>query len=535
MSDNSSFLTKISTFIKDITAYKNNPKTSSKWTNDYEEMLDNLLEIQDLIEFNAADAEATFNQMNLSKYPNFGAYINANSTEARVVKHNDALTPKLTRNSHKKLKCPNCGEAVKPGTSLDEYHCEHCGYDGEIKIKSSPMHSVVDTTKHINKLLDKISGTQKVNKKIINVKNVVDKWITDTSYIRSWLNNQKEMKKKWTEKFNKVITDPNMNVNTYLNRPNLRHIPEDTPSFKEFKLFTDELYNALEYFKKIDAKSSSNMTVLDDATIVEIIDSYYCEHECLPTTDENYEYNGVNYQIGHYFNYLSLIYDDDSYPVKLEIEDIVGKKLTQPGLTCNFAELKSDKNVVQFPKPFHYGQEFSYFIHEIFNYPHCVITPNDRQHIINLINDFNIYYKHNVQTNKNKECNSPMFVCVLSNIIKLTYFKKYREFILSILPQKNEQTVAAIAHEWLNYKMDNYAKLAIYNKEASELPLIQNAKIDGEIPSTTEVSKDDENKDAEQDDEQNEEEEEEEDVDENKAIEPVFQQYEGCFIDDELI
>jgi hypothetical protein len=375
----------------------------------------------------------------------------------------------MTRVNHKKVKCHQCGREVTAGASLEEYHCI-CGYIGEIKIKTSNLRAASDTSKHIVKLLDKITGTHKPTKVVNNITQFLVTWITDVKYIREWLYSDDKLLSSWIDRYKKLMPDVDIVPAKFFSQPRRERTPEYQMKYTEFKLYTDEFYNMLEHHKKIAANSKNNVVNASEDTILEIIENYVDEYgDEIPASSFVYEYEGQHYDLGAYFNFLSLIHDPNDYPLKKVIEDYMNVEIRQPGLMSTFTNLRSE-TVTRFPMKFHYGQEYVYFMHEIFHTPYPVITPVDKHHLVKLIMNFNSFYKHNNKTRKGKECNAPLFACVLQNILGLPYFEKYRESIIRLLPEKTTQTESLIASQWLSYKMKNYKELIMYHSSSSELP-----------------------------------------------------------------
>jgi transposase-like protein len=470
----SEFQMKIQKFIIEMQQYKNNPKKGTRWIDLYDEYLDQLQDILETSNINEECAINDFKQMLLSQYDNFSAYVYSNTSDTKSIKHNEIIRPKMSRVSHKKVRCQSCGSDITIGITLEGYTCSVCGYSGELNGISTQKTTVSDLSKHVIKLIDTLSGVQAPTKAIVNILPHVITWVTNKHFIYEWLQSCDGVD-KWIADYNKKNPDDRVEAHEYFAANNMivERIPENSMSYETFRLYSSELYNMFQTYKKIADKSNTSMIRLDSADIEDIITAYIDEFgDDLPDQNYIYELDGERYDIGYFINFLSLIYDDESYPIKKVVERLFNKKILQPGLMCNFNEIGGSTNI-KLPEKYHYGQEFAYFMHEIFHVKYPVLTQNDKQHMINLIITFNNYYKNENKTLSNKGSNSPIFPCSLEQVLGLPYFGKYRESIMKLMPVKSDNTVASISAAFITFKLFNRELIKPYLTITDELPPLQ--------------------------------------------------------------
>lgn len=447
----SPFLQKILALLQEMKNYKVDPTKNGNWKPEYDDLYESIEEIYTVAKECESIAEDMFVENTLSQYNNFSTYVYNTSGSSKSLKHNEITKTKSKRTNHKKMRCPKCSKEVPAGKSASEYICS-CGYIGEINIKGPSLHSVADSSKHVIKLLDKILGISKPTKHILKILNIMIEWLTNRKHLYNWLI-YKNTLPKWMEKYNKAIEPDFIETTKFFSERIIERTEENIISPDEFKVFTDELYDMLNYFKKLHDSSGNNMLVLDDVLILNIIIDYMNDHgNEIPPLHYIHEYKDEKYELGHYFTYLSLIVDNDKYPLKYQIEDIFEKSLTQPGLMFDFNEIKGDTSI-KFPSKFQYLQEYPWFIRMIFNTTPPVVSDKDKKYMTDLILAFNSFYKNENKTEKNKECNAPLFVCVLENIIKLPYFRKYEKDIIKLLPKKQNHTSSNISFQWIRFNV----------------------------------------------------------------------------------
>lgn len=467
MITNTDFLLSITALYKEMLNYKANK--ANTWTSNYQDLLDELEEVLDIAKDNEEYAKERFSEMILSQYNNFAMYVYATNDEAKSLKHNEVTRSKMSRVSRKEIRCPNCHKIIPPDAPLDDYHCA-CGFEGEIEVKGGAAHTASDNSKHTTKSIDKLIGLGHPTKVLIAITPVVIKWVTNLTFIKEWLIYRKTTS-EWLMKFNNALGTSLTYDQVFSNDAMLiQRVPERRWSNEVFKLFTDELYYMLEYCQKLNNASNSNMVSMQPDDIIDVCIAYSEEFggKLPPSSNTEYEYEGKKYDIGKFFNYLKLIYNNDTYPVKQDIEDIFNTHILAPGLMDDFCVIKTGIN--KFPQKFQYGQEYMYFIHHAFNVDYVTITTNDKQHIINIVMAFNTWYKKKNKTNKSKDSNSPLLACTLNFILNLPYFLKYKR-ICDYLSKKDIGTYNSIKNAWVLFITENKNIINTYCSKAEEIPV----------------------------------------------------------------
>lgn len=457
--DSCKFIAKLNSFIEEITSTKQSidPKL---WKAEYDIMYDKLIDILDMSYGDIITSMEMFYEMTISKYDSFANYIYNNDINMIKFKKGNNERTKMLRAKRKDILCPECNHPlVKTDSSL---LCNSCGYVSDLKCNATNNRSSSDTNKHTNKQLDAITGTKKPPANIVKIINYVSIWLTDLKFIHAWLVSNDKLQ-SWMKKYH-MITDEHIS-SSYFNKV-VPQIPDNMYECDIYKLFTDELYLLLENCKRFSKAPSSNMEALSHEQIVQIFEHYIGIHgKIIPEFDAKIECNGINYEIGLFVNKLSLIYDPPEGSIKPIIDSLFGHSITTPGLMFNFNDIYEQSDNV--PKRYNLTQEYIYITHETFNVPYINMTVQDKAVIVNLILQFNDFYKKESYKKCGKECNAPLFCCSLTCVLtQLPYFYKYKD-TLRFIPIKDKGTSLHIKSEWFKFACQHKELITPYESITS--------------------------------------------------------------------
>ena len=206
----------------------------------------------------------------------------------------------------------------------------------------------------------------------------------------------------------------------------------------------------------------SNMNILDDDTVIEIMQAFYDANQRLPMVAESFVYQDKTYDVGNFINLMRLSNELDT-PLYLKLNDVFGVKICIPGLMCNFL-MQPVKTVERFALT----EGYSYVIHRVFKIPYLQMPETDIDKILDLIQAFDAYIKKQMQ-GSTKKYNSTLYVCKLRCIFQIPYFFKYAELV-NYLPVKSVDTTAKIMSKWDMFESTDGAPIVApyYNIEKNE-------------------------------------------------------------------
>lgn len=243
----------------------------------YTVLRNKLINILQLLDENYCLANQMYQQLPISKFDNFAAYVyntDANSINKIQGTSEKVKTIRTKRNNHS---CPQCGRQLT--VSGSESRCQSCGYMSDIKDHSN-VKPGANNAKHINKQLDIITGVRKAP---ANIKKIIDYiiiWLTDLRYIYAWLVSRgRDRYNKFVEKLQEYLNI--QIVDQWFNRV-IERKPENMWKYNVFKLFTDEFYNMLEYTIRLASEGESNMCELPDDLAYFIVESWVKTYHTVP-------------------------------------------------------------------------------------------------------------------------------------------------------------------------------------------------------------------------------------------------------------
>ena len=458
---------RINAFIKNIESFlddmeKFNRDHPESWKSDYDDLRDDLEEVLNTIEDNPIEANKLFQALPISKYDSFHNYVYNNDINCiNSIRGNNERT-KILRAKRSSNNCPFCG---KPLTLIDASSiCENCGYTSDSKSSTPNTRSTSNNTKHTYKQLDALTGTRKAPSNISKIIDYIAIWLTDLHFIYDWLkSNGGKRYEQWVKKYSQ-LTDEYI-TQSFFNRV-IDRVPENKWDYNTFKLFTDELYNMLEYATRYSNENNSNMEgINDDDYIIEIFESFVKTHKRLPGITEEYVYEGERYEIGLFLNSISLYYDVPANHIKAKLERKLQCNLTMPGLMFNYGEVYN--KAANPPKKYCYQQEYCWISNRTFHTPFIDISKPDKEAIANLILKFNDYYKEQTYAKSDKGCNSPLYCCSIVCVLNLPYFQKYKR-ALEFIPVKDRGTASHIRKEFFKFEVEHPEIFEPYKKVGGE-------------------------------------------------------------------
>lgn len=181
----------------------------------------------------------------------------------------------------------------------------------------------------------------------------------------------------------------------------------------------------------------------------------------LPTTDEIYNFEGVDYDIGKYIVHHQITDITCETPLKQEICKIFNQNILLPGLIFTYSDLCGTKGSI--PKKFNYQQNYIFIIKDVYKIELIPINETDKQTILNIMIDFNNYIKNMKALESGKKHNACLWQVALMFILQLPYYRCYSD-IIGILPIKSLSTIIHIKEYWSQYLIDNYEKLDKYRR-----------------------------------------------------------------------
>lgn len=434
----------------------------SLWKSTYDDMIEELENINDIMEDNIVEANHSFQSLPISKYDNFQSYVFNNDINAlSVIKGTNERT-KTLRAKRKNNDCPVCG---KPLTLSDTGAvCNVCGYVGSIKTTIPNTRQTSNNNKHIFKQLDALTGTHKAPQNISKIIDYISLWLTDLRYIYNWLNaNGSKRYNQWVKKYQQ-LKDETITA-SFFNRI-IDRKPENMWPYNIYKLFTDELYAMLEDATRYNNENVSNLVGQSDEFIIELFTEFATKNQRLPKINETVEKDGKVWELGLFINKLSLLCETSPEHIKSKIESLIGFSLTLPGLMFNYEEVyKKSENP---PKKYCYQQEYCWITNRTFHTTFVEMSKQDKEAIANLIIKFNDYCKEQTYAATDKTCNSPLYCCTIICIINLPYFQKYSK-ILNFIPVKDKATAASIRKRFFDFEITHSELIEPYRKQSTEM------------------------------------------------------------------
>lgn len=432
------------------------------WKQLYDDTIDELENIAEMIEDNIIEANKAFQSLPISKYDTFQSYVFNNDINAlSVIKGTNERT-KTLRAKRKNNDCPSCG---CPLTLSDAGTvCNNCGYTGSIKQTTPNTRQTSNNNKHIFKQLDALTGTHKAPQNITRIIDFISLWLTDLRYIYNWLNADGSKRyNTWVKKYQQ-LTDETVSPQ-FFNRI-IDRKPENMWEYNVYKLFTDEFYAMLEDATRYSNENVSNLTNQPDELIIDVFTAFAKKFGRLPKINETIEFAGKVWEIGLFINNISLLCETPPEHIKSKLEKLIGFSLTLPGLMFNYKQIyKKSENP---PKKYCYQQEYCWITNRTFHTTFVNMSKQDKEAIANLIIKFNDYCKEQTYAASDKTCNSPLYCCTIICVINLPYFQKYKR-ILNFIPVKDKSTAASIRRRFFNFENTHPDLIEPYRVATSEV------------------------------------------------------------------
>ena len=445
------FIEKINDFIKEIDEFK--VESKEHWKPDYDFMREELEEIASTANGNMINAENEFNTLAISKFPSFREYVI--NTDVEVLKRDSGSNSRFKSSRTKRKRhqiCPQCGEQMV--LQDNQFLCEKCLYAVEVKVNHTGSISG-EESKHSNKLLHMIAGVGKPPGSVQKILNFAVTWLTDLKYIKEWFIAHKTRYETFVKNYRKETHLPL--TDAFFNRVIERKIENIWP-INIYHLLMNEFQQMLEEAKAV-SKTTSNMWYMKKDAILEIINKYREENgDEIPKDDVKFG----EYDVGAYFSQLSLlaVYPEDH--AKAELVKMYNNSLTLPGLSFNFNDVfKRGETVI---RRHDLLQGNSWVQRYVFNVPPSTITEAELNSILDIMLQFNVYYKAFWYKRKLKSCNSPLYAVVLDIILNLPAFKKFRSELMMFVQRKELKTRTQIFNTWIRFEQDNKAYLSQFLK-----------------------------------------------------------------------
>lgn len=418
----------------------------------YDDVLDELKSFIENTNLPESRLKDYFYKTEISKFNDFPSFIKAKDITTINYKFPTILKQKKT-----KLRCLYCNNTefiIKSGV----YVCRKCRQEFITKSNNQLItKDSLDPSKHIMKQIKTITNEIKPPVNVQKIIPVVVEWFKNKQHLKDYLKFSNKLK-YWYTKYQK-ITGVKINE-SFFDTP----LEDVTVDYNLFKLYTDIFYDMTSDMV-IYRKKESNMLPLTNEEILEICRAYYEKYKCIPVLDLNspitFTYNNINYEIGAFIaRQLILDLDHKTY-LKQELSKIFNRKLNLPGLTFSFEELFIGVKTLKIPKKFNYQQHYSIIIHSIYNIPYETITNADKKIICDIMMDFNDYVKNIKSDSMGKKGNSILWHVNLSCVLKLPYFRCYKN-IFKLLPNRVSNKTLPILELWTSYLVINYEKMSLY-------------------------------------------------------------------------
>ena len=378
----------IATLISEITAFKEK-YSKTLWCQDYEDILTELYEINDYIQYNFIDAEMRFGELPIATYETFQSYVyHTNAKSISYLKCNTERT-KTLRAKRRNIICPICSN--KLNIINNTMQCNSCGYIQEGKLATQSTRTISNNTKHICKQLDALTGARKAPANISKIIDYITIWLTEPKYIAEWLKSKDNMLvletpeddeddsgsnassntasktktsktkssakaskaatkskrsrasnknsfDKWIKKYNEC-TEEFISDSFFMR--SIERTPANVPDYNVFKLFMDEFYALLEHCHRCAKEVTSNMEALTVDEQYKVFESYAKANKFkIPEIFEKYVYDGKEYEIGLMFNTLSLIVNES-----LMKASVIGEEQPQINVESLVNKAEEQRNV----------------------------------------------------------------------------------------------------------------------------------------------------------------------------------------------
>lgn len=448
----SDFISKLSSLKLEGLKWKSEKKLEGIWSEEDDELLDQIDEWIELArDTSETIAESEFKKSSLANKATFLDYLIARCNPEQRIN-----IQRLTNKTTTKVK------ANRTTSKIDK--CKICEWPMEIKgnkmVCTNPdCHEVEDINgkvlkqrangmKHTRNKIETLIGKRLPPNKMEILYPLVKIWLTDLKYIYDWLDYQetfvmlknKKTKEQWMRQF-MMVYEPKSNVS--MGDLIIPEVKEAAWNFNEYKLLILEFHAMLKECDRLASNAEftyTNMAVLDDDKVVEIMQAYYDVNSKVPDLKETFKYEDEKYDVGNFINLLKLSNDVESNLHK-RLNEVFGIKLRIPGLMCNFLI-----QPVKLVERFTLTEGYSYVIHKVFKIPYIQMPETDIEKILEIIQAFDLYVQKQEQSGT-KKFNSKLYVCKLRCIFQMPYFYKYAELI-NYLPVKSPETTAKILSKW---------------------------------------------------------------------------------------
>lgn len=441
------FIERIANLIKEIQNFKQSKPEAI--TENYQSIEEELNDVIQHAEHDLQGAELEFNQMDISNSNSFAEYVSKNNINYKG--HSSSSTGKtiiVHRDKPKNKKCPTCGS--KLAINDNKFYCHSCNEYYDIASSSNKTKISSESTKHITKIVYLLCGVCVPPTVITNIIAYLRIWFLDYKYIINYLKYYSSSKIDELKRIYKEQYNVELDINS---PPTIEPTAENTYNFPLYRFFTDEFYLMIEEVKKI-SKLTSNI-FLESSELIENIFKNYIQTKShtLPKANEKFTYNDHTYDIGNYIKLISLIPDySETHPKNIIKKLFPNENLDFPGLMFNYLEEIS--SITAIPRRYAYLQVIPYVQHEIFRIPYPQITPKDRHLLIELIVEFNKYFKSYKSKFGKTNSNSPLFSCSVLFALKLPYFAKYHDSIIKLIPQKDNDSIESTNSIFFNFAYD---------------------------------------------------------------------------------
>lgn len=491
-------INRVNALISEGIALRDDPRSEAFWDDEIENELDTLIEVSDLFELNGSTASSKFMEMKIFSYDTFKDFASGHSLKASKIYNKSGTRTRNIRTSSKKVNCPLCGTLMREDTG-NNMICTSPKCKNVVPISAiNTGHNLVSKSKHVSDKLAILTGIKKPPVCVDNITPQITEWLLNMTHLRDYLNYEgEEAKTRFLENYAEVLYDLQRNsseesrrirekmdiVYVYnefgdltlnLEASDIPPEPKFAFTFPEYRLIIAEFSLLLNECSRLYESKyiSSSINSMEKDDMVNLFTAYRNEFpNTIPTAEDTFEYEGVNYNIGAFLNYIRLTRgnpETEHFVENLEPVFGIGSSkspiLCIPGLTFSFIDLaiKFEKKEKIVPMRYTFTENYGYLIHLVFGIPQTMISPNDRAEIINIIAKFDEYAATLTDL---EQGNSKIYTAKLHLIFKMAYFSKYRELI-RYLPLKPGDTSGKIDSVWKQFKTESeYAeRLAIYDE-----------------------------------------------------------------------
>lgn len=169
--------------------------------------IDALERIHSMTVDNEVEAKKAFYVLPMATYNSFIDYVSYIDTEyAASINHVGAIKEiHTTRKSKKKTPCPNCGQYLQMVNN--KFICGTCSYVDTSEY--TPVKRSGENIEHSDKMWGLLRGFPLPPTTIINTCHIFRKWLTDRSFLQSYLNDMTtEQSLMWTNAYNEISCNP---------------------------------------------------------------------------------------------------------------------------------------------------------------------------------------------------------------------------------------------------------------------------------------------------------------------------------------